>query len=228
MKRSKIKAIKSKSIYRTFEWKKLDVFENRYWLLKWMGKCAECKCILDLRLFGKQTSRWKSVYRYLCKKCKYNKDIIYRENNKKHILIKKSEYYYSNKDTLLEKQKYKYHNNKERRYKVHQRTKSWVKENPEANRAIQQRMRVKRKYWITSTDDWTITWDSIKNMLKSQKNMCILCGNYMWNKYTLDHCQSLFDWWAHSIKNIQIMCKRCNSSKNKNSFRVVDWKIILL
>lgn len=228
MKRSKIKHTKSKSIYRTFVWLKMNVLENKYLLLKWLWKCICCWCILSIDSFWMFRSRWKQQYRFQCKECKSDIDKEYRKNNKDRCSINKSLYYKNNRSKILDYYKEKYHTNQERRNMVLQRTKDWVKYNPEWYRVIQQRMRVKRKYWKSLMDDWTINKQSIIDLLKKQDYKCVMCMCDIKEWYTLDHCKSLSDWWTHSIKNIQMMCKSCNSKKNKKSFRIINWVYIYL
>lgn len=81
---------------------------------------------------------------------------------------------------------------------------------------------------ICKTSDWTITPSAIKYMLIDQDYKCVECWIDITEKYTLDHCKSLYDWWAHSIDNIQLMCTSCNCRKNKKSYRVVQWEKIYL
>ena len=87
---------------------------------------------------------------------------------------------------------------------------------------------VKRRVLEKEKNDWTINKTSIKKLLIQQNYLCVECWIDINNNYTLDHCKSLHDWWAHSITNIQLMCNSCNCKKHTKSYRVVNWDKIYL
>lgn len=88
--------------------------------------------------------------------------------------------------------------------------------------------RIRREYLEKSKSDWTINTRNIKYMLIIQDHKCIECWIDIADRYTLDHCKSLHDWWLHSIDNIQLMCTSCNCKKHTKSYRVVKWEKIYL
>jgi len=95
-------------------------------------------------------------------------------------------------------------NKKNREYKKRDRTKEICRLNNSKRRALKR-----------TTEDWTITILSTKELLDNQWWVC----NYCWldiNKRTarhLDHIIPLCKKWTHSINNVQWLCQRCNLIK---------------
>lgn len=63
------------------------------------------------------------------------------------------------------------------------------------------------------TDDGTVTTDSIKHMILDQNSVCAICSISLLYSFDIDHIRPLSKGGIHSIKNIQILCPKCNRSK---------------
>jgi 5-methylcytosine-specific restriction endonuclease McrA len=76
-----------------------------------------------------------------------------------------------------------------------------------------QRLKVKRGALIAATDDRTLTVATIIRLF-SQAAWCHYCGKRMRaTEKSLDHCVPLSRGGRHSITNVVVCCKSCNSRK---------------
>lgn len=76
--------------------------------------------------------------------------------------------------------------------------------------------REKRLLQILSTDDKTITKESIDELIKRQDYKCAICSKSitMRGERHLDHIQPLSKGGGHTIKNVQWTCVNCNVKKS--------------
>lgn len=78
--------------------------------------------------------------------------------------------------------------------------------------------REKRKSWISETDDGTLNNEVLRNMYSESKH-CLICKTAIkWRDKNLDHIVPLSKGGAHSIKNVMIICKDCNTKKSNKDF----------
>lgn len=78
--------------------------------------------------------------------------------------------------------------------------------------------REKRKTWISETDDGTLSNEVLRNMYAEAKN-CLICEEEIkWRDKNLDHIVPLSKGGAHSIKNVMVICKDCNTKKSNKDF----------
>lgn len=73
----------------------------------------------------------------------------------------------------------------------------------------------KRNALKKSTTDNTITKEAIEKLLIKQENKCLSCGKKL-KEYHIDHIIPLSKKGKHTIKNIQLLCPRCNILKSNN------------
>ena len=66
-----------------------------------------------------------------------------------------------------------------------------------------------------STADDTVTKENIEKLLIEQNNKCVLCKVKL-EKYHIDHKIPLSKGGKHTIKNIQLLCPKCNVLKSNH------------
>ncbi len=71
----------------------------------------------------------------------------------------------------------------------------------------------RRRALINTTDDGTVTKENIEKMLIEQNYRCNECGKKL-DKYHIDHKTPPKWGGRHSIKNIQLLCPKCNILKS--------------
>jgi len=106
----------------------------------------------------------------------------------------------------------------------HERTRRWRAENPEANKSISRLSQYKRRATITANNDNTVTDDFLIAVYTTE--ICVWCHQYTEKKErTLEHIIPLSRGGYHSIFNIEMACRSCNSSKtNKTLQEWADFK----
>jgi len=85
----------------------------------------------------------------------------------------------------------------------------------------------KRVALLNSTDDGTITRESIENMLIEQNHKCNKCGIEL-DKYHIDHIIPPKKGGRHTISNIQLLCPKCNILKSDTIENIVHYKSSLI
>lgn len=80
-----------------------------------------------------------------------------------------------------------------------------------------------RSEMITATSDGTLTMDRVTDLFAAAKE-CPYCGEAMAGKRkSLDHISPVASGGTHSIRNVLICCRNCNSAKGKLGFD--DWLV---
>lgn len=99
------------------------------------------------------------------------------------------------------------------------RVKAWRIANPDAYIA-QLHLRRSRKLGA----EGTYGPEDVKRMLHAQSGLCNGCSCEIWVKYTVDHMMPLSRGGSNWPNNLQLLCKRCNSSKNNRTME--EWLVI--
>lgn len=95
-------------------------------------------------------------------------------------------------------------------------TAAWKKANPEHNRALSQAYRASKLKASGSFGP-----DEIVQLLEKQRSKCVNCKASIKHKRHIDHIMPLSRGGSNGIKNIQLLCPSCNSSKNAK--HPIDW-----
>ena len=162
-------------------------------------KCSNPECQLEKPLseFYKNKNK-KGGLENRCKTCSNKLKVQYRIENKIIISEKGKQYYKKHKDRIDKKNK-KYYETEEGR---------------EADRRKASRRQALKK----STEDGTITKESLKKLRDKQNNKCYYCEcelNFKSkNEVHLDHHIPLSKGGIHGINNVVYLCKKCNLSKS--------------
>lgn len=73
---------------------------------------------------------------------------------------------------------------------------------------------VRRKARIDNSDDGTITFSALRNIIFDQRAKCAICKEWLPDNFHIDHIIPLVFGGAHTIKNIQFLCPPCNQDKS--------------
>ena len=153
--------------------------------------------------------------RYLeIRESKLAREKIYRESNKDMLKIAQKRWRENNKERILLKGRENYHDKKE--YYDNSRA-EWRKKNRlkwNNYRSIR-RAREKQNGIFLILD---------KEFKKLNNEICFYCGSD--NKLTIDHIIPIVRGGQHSIGNILISCKTCNSQKGSKTIQ--EWRKLQL
>ena len=203
--------------------------------------CKTCKKNKTLDNFHRYKQA-KDGHRYECKLCRKIDGQEYQIKNKKEIAIRKKQYCSLNQEKIKEAGKlYRENNaeiikNKKKIYasknkdKISKQQKIWKAKNKEhiAKQAKiyassshgKQAMKIikqKRRALKHTTEDGTITKESLNQLRELQNNKCYICKielNFKEkNQVHLDHHIPISKSGKHSIENVVYLCKRCNLIK---------------
>jgi len=93
--------------------------------------------------------------------------------------------------------------------KAKARGKAWKQANPEKARAQNQKRRA-----LKLGAEGHYTPEDIDRIFQLQKGKCAVCRVSIKKKYQIDHIVALTKGGTHWPRNLQLVCKSCNSSKN--------------
>ncbi len=174
-------------------------------------ECKECRAKYNKQLFTNDKERMLKVRRDYKKnnpiKTKES-NAIYAEKNKDEINKRCRESYHKNIDKEKARNKKYRDNNKDKekaRKKRYQQTENY--------KDVRRRAEFKYRALELSTDDKTITKQSLEDLLSKQNNKCYHCGIELDSKKHLDHFYPLSKGGANSISNVVWSCPHCNLSK---------------
>lgn len=189
-----------------------------------MKICTKCKIRKSKSCFGKHKNH-KDGLRYACKKCRREHYKKYYQENKEKIGGQKKKYREKNKEYYIEYSKKHRTENKEHYSEYHKKyyienknkrmdyRKKWRKANPEKVASYKQNRRAKE-----AGNGGSFTEQEWKDLKKKFGNICLKCV-ISEDEVTLaaDHVIPLSKGGGSDIKNIQPLCKSCNSSKGTKS-----------
>jgi hypothetical protein len=191
------------------------------------GKCATCDIEHSKKYREKNPEKVKKSLKEYYEK---NKDfcILLQKNrylnNKEKIDAYKKEYDEKNKDLIKEKKK-KYAEKNKERFKVlnqewYLKNKdkkkntdlSWRNRNKE--RVKENRINAKRRRRARQkSSEGTFTKKQCNELLIKQNNKCVYCNSDIKSKHEADHIMPISLGGSNDIKNIQMLCCKCNRSK---------------
>lgn len=160
--------------------------------------CNSCETYKDIELFPKLDTSFDGR-RARCTECASNKrkEDSERYRNKKSVKLKQKSYYKENKDKI---------NNRQRLYNK-----------TDSGRQADRIASAKRRALKLSTEDGSITKQSLQELRELQNNKCYYCECELdfkgKNKVHLDHHIPLSKGGPHSISNVKYTCRKCNLSK---------------
>lgn len=172
-----------------------------------MKTCSKCKEDKPYSEYYKNKN-CKDGYRGVCKSCCYEVQKEYRKNNQDKVRAYDTEYRLKNKERLSEYYKTWYDQNIEHlsEYWKDYRSKN-VKRIQDHKKRYKHRKRANAEYWPNNGWLW---------LLNFYPNECMKCGSK--DGLQLDHVVPISLGGEHSLRNAQILCGTCNSSKgNRNS-----------
>ena len=182
-----------------------------------------------------------------CRECTLAYQKAYRVNHVEEIKAYKEDWYVDNRQSAIKRAKDYVDQHKEARSKymydyyrdnmvnIKARSSEWQQTHGE-------RVRIKNKRWRMNNPEKVSNYQSIRRQLISmgeglymgwkqeqydeQKGLCRGCKKYFPIEIiTIDHIISLAKGGPHEPSNCQLMCGRCNSSKNNRSMEF--WKGIM-
>lgn len=169
-------------------------------------KCSTCKTQKTLDKFNKNKDTIDGLIN-ICKECvrEYNK--IYYYSNKEKVKETRKEYYKNNTEKV---KKYELINKEKRK----EQRKQWVENNREKIRKYAIADSHNRRQKIKETG-LKIKTEDICSLFNQQGEICFYCKKTFSKKeLTIDHYIPISKGGLHTIENIRIACKYCNSSKH--------------
>lgn len=188
-----------------------------------MKVCTKCNIEKTLELFSNSKNIKDGKYSW-CKECKAISDKAYNQRNKEKVATQKKVYASENKEKLADIKHNHYLKNKEtwnkrsklwrqaNKEKAIQITKRWRTKNPNKVRELKRISESKRRARKANCD-CTVTAKEVKNLVSSIDN-CYYCGcTFEYTRKEVDHYVPLAKGGPHSLDNLVIACKSCNSAK---------------
>lgn len=135
-----------------------------------------------------------------------------REKNPEPYRAAEKRWAEANKDKIAAKnRRYKTENAERLAPLARERTKQWIKDNPEGKRKHIQARRARK-----ASAPGSHTTEELLALLERQNWLC-QCGVSLREKRTLDHIEPLSKGGCNCIFNLQYLCKTCNSRKHNKS-----------
>lgn len=85
---------------------------------------------------------------------------------------------------------------------------AWAKRNRPARRIHWHNYKARK---MSAGGSYTV--QDVNELMKRQKGKCVVCKADIKNKYHVDHVMPLFLGGSNDVKNIQLLCQHCNTSK---------------
>lgn len=184
------------------------------------GKCSQCvidrvkKHCLDNK--DKKAKYYREHYLKNKNRITQRNKKYYKENINFYKEYK-SKWYDENKERLRLKQK---EYSKKNCAKIRKKSAKWKEENPEKTKMNARIYSNRRRAKITKVGG-EHTKEQIIFLLNKQKNKCQTCKSSIKNKYHIDHIIPIALNGSNDIKNIQLLCAKCNQLKGAK--HPIDW-----
>lgn len=180
-------------------------------------KCIKCKKEKEIKFFVKDSGK-KIGYRPTCKDCrnKYLKEW----NSKNKDKIKKRNKRYNKKNPEKRKEScHKYYEKTREdpeRSKIRSRcSKRWGK--TERGKLMRRINENKRRKFVKETDDGTINYESIQELLIKQNFKSAISGESIKQGFHIDHIIPLCEGGKNTILNIQLLTPKENLRKGRKN-----------
>ncbi len=204
-----------------------------------MKLCTVCQTKKNLFDFH-VSRRTKDGYNNLCKTCKSTSDKKYRDANKESLKVSSLKYRTDNKEAISTKKRETYRSAtpkevEERKHKKRERAKNYSEEikqrkrdydkqyfSSEAGKKVTALSAKKRRAQQLSSEDGTITYQSLDKLMLIQESKCKYCNTDLDLQpkgcVHLDHVIPLSKGGIHSINNVVWSCAMCNYKKNNKLY----------
>ena len=170
-------------------------------------ECSKCNKEKLLSEFYKD-KRKKDGHFSMCKGCIKDNMVEYRYSNKE----KHKEWRDKNKELIRLRNKKFYNENKD---KIRKQNSEYKR--TDVGVVVSTLTRQRYRDAVCSTDDGTVTTESLLNLREEQNHKCYHCGkelDYETSKAVhLDHLVPLSKGGTHTISNVRWSCAYCNLSK---------------
>lgn len=159
-------------------------------------------CLIDkprVEFYERKGVNWIS---FRCKRCTIIKNAQWKKANPEKVHLSQNKYYRKNTTKCLAA------------------IRVWTKNHREQAVLRCHSYRAKKK----SNTIGKVTPEAWSFMVNAYGNKCLCCG-CVDKKLTIDHVIPISQGGAHSLSNLQPLCKSCNCSKNKRAFDYRPWRI---
>lgn len=164
-----------------------------------MKLCFKCNKEKSLSEFGKDKYKKDGISSW-CKECCNERNKKWKAANSEKVNKYKRKYYAANPD------------------KEHKRIYEWYSINPGKIREYSLNWRTRK-----NNNGGKFTNKEWQELKKRYNYMCLRCKRYEPEiKLTVDHIKPLIFGGENTVKNIQPLCKSCNSIKGKNN---IDYRL---
>lgn len=155
-----------------------------------------------------------------CKPCKKARTDKWRAANAEKVRAQQKANYEATKDHQLAVQKARRAENPEL---FKSRVKAWVDQNQERMTELRKRWKAENRERVCAYSQdrrakralsgGSLREDEIKGLMALQKNKCAVCRKSILEKFHADHIIPLAKSGENAIRNIQLLCPKCNLQK---------------
>lgn len=173
-----------------------------------LKRCSNCgKDFLATRQWFHAKADSKDGFHTICKPCKHDIDLAYRETHKEKLRNRTHAYQASHREQRLAYGRiYRETHKNDERKKVWRR--KYRQTHHERIKAYSHERRARKK---ASAD--TFSENDVKSQYKRQKGRCYWCNQKVGRTYHVDHVIPLSRGGTNGPENIVITCPTCNLSK---------------